>query len=247
MPPSFTPRPVVARRRRLGLLLAVLRRSRATERGAQVSATFRRRALSLLSLGLVAAAVGVFGYPLYTDVVAQQHQRHLAADFTSPRYQRAYRAHAIKTGEGLTRLRIPKLGIDVMVVEGTTPAALEAGAGHYPGTPLPGEAGNVAIAGHRTTYGRPFNRLDELGPRDVVILDTPIGEDRYRAVPAFDGHPNPWVVGPDDFSVVAQRPGHWLTLTTCHPKGSDLHRLVLRLRLVKRLPLPSHGNGGAAA
>jgi sortase A len=185
----------------------------------------------------------VLGYPVYTDFVAARHQHALAADFTSPAYQRAYRAHAIKTGQGLTRLRIPKLGIDVMVVEGTTPAALEAGAGHYPGTPLPGEAGNVAIAGHRTTYGRPFNRLDELGPRDDVILDTPIGEDVYRVVPPFDGHPNPWVVGPDDFSVVAQRPGHWLTLTTCHPKGSDLHRLVLRLRLVARRPLHGAADG----
>ena len=192
-------------------------------------------------------AVAVFGYPLYTDLVAGRHQHSLRASFTSPQYRHAYVTHHIRTGQGLTRLRIPKLGIDVMVVQGTTTAALEAGAGHYPNTPLPGEAGNVAIAGHRTTYGRPFNRLDELGPSDVVILDTPVGEDVYRAVPPFDGHGNPFVVGPDDFSVVSQdRPGHWLTLTTCHPKGSDLHRLVLRLRLVKRHPVPVSADGASA-
>ena len=50
------------------------------------------------------------------------------------------------------------------MVEGTSPEALRAGAGHYPETPLPGQAGNVAIAGHRTTYGKPFNRLDEVAP-----------------------------------------------------------------------------------
>jgi len=136
-------------------------------------------------------------------------------------------------GDVLTLLRIPKLGLKVLVVQCTTPSALRAGAGHYVGTPLPGEAGNVGIAGHRTTFGRPFNRLNELGPGDVVTLETPFATYTYTAVKQVSGHDNPWVVRPSDFSVVSQGTGHLLTLTTCHPKGSAKQRLVLRLSLTK--------------
>ena len=67
-----------------------------------------------------------------------------------------------------------------MVVEGTGASALRAGAGHYPNTPLPGEEGNVAIAGHRTTYGKPFANLDRLKPGDEIILETPVGKYTYK-------------------------------------------------------------------
>lgn len=145
----------------------------------------------------------------------------------------AYRLRKIGVGQGLTRLRIPKLDVDVLVVEGTTPAALRAGAGHYPGSPLPGEAGNVGIAGHRTTFGRPLNRMDELKPGDVVELETPFSVFTYKAVQPFDNHANPWVVPPTDFSVVSQAGvAKGLTLTTCHPKGSARQRLVMRFELV---------------
>jgi len=99
------------------------------------------------------------------------------------------RGVSVPVGNVLTRLRIPKQGIslDVLVVEGTTPAALRAGAGHYVGTPLPGENGNVAIAGHRTTSGRPFNHLDELGPGDEVILDPPFASYHYPSTPSRQG------------------------------------------------------------
>jgi sortase A len=136
-------------------------------------------------------------------------------------------------------MRIPKLGVEVLVVEGTTPAALRAGAGHYVDTPLPGEAGNVAIAGHRTTYGRPLNRMDELGPGDVVELETPFAVHTYRAVEPFDGHGNPWVVKPTDYDVIAQGAGSALTLTTCHPKGSAKQRLIMRFQLVDTRQLPA--------
>jgi sortase A len=138
----------------------------------------------------------------------------------------------------LTKLIIPKKGIDlkVLVVEGTTPAALRAGAGHYPGTPLPGELGNVGIAGHRTTFGRPFNHLDEMRPGDEVLLETPFKIYHYVAVQPFAGHANPWVTTPKDFGVVQNVPGrHFLTLTTCNPKGSARQRLVLRLELNPKL------------
>ena len=201
-----------------------------------------RRALSALSIVLALAGVGMFAYPFGTDLWSKQIQSRLKDQFTDPNYAEAYRTNTIPVGKGFTRLRIPKLGVDVLVVQGTTPSALRAGAGHYIDTPKPGEAGNVAIAGHRTTYGRPFNRMDDLTAGDKVLLETPREIYEYTVVPAFDGHPNPWPTTPTDFGVVAppKNPGEkLLTLTTCHPKGSAKQRLVLRLRLTGQSALPA--------
>lgn len=200
-----------------------------------------RRSLSVLSIVLALAGVGMFAYPFATDLWSARIQQRLRNEFTNPSYRDAYREHRIKVGQVLTRLTIPKIGLEVQVVEGTTPAALKAGAGHYVNSPLPGQAGNVGIAGHRTTYGRPFNRLDEMKAGDIVWLDTPFARYEYHVVPTFDGQPNPHPVLPTDFHVVAQPDdpnAHWLTLTTCHPKGSARQRLILRLTLAKTLPPP---------
>jgi sortase A len=92
--------------------------------------------------------------------------------------------------------------------------------------------GNVAIAGHRTTFGRPFNHLDEMRQGDEVLLETPFKVFHYVVVPAFGGHKNPWPVKPDATDVLQNAPGKYLlTLTTCHPKGSARQRLILRLEL----------------
>lgn len=201
-----------------------------------------RRVLSLLSVVLALAGAGMFTYPFATDLWSARIQSHLRTGFYNPKTRDAYRNHQIKVGEGLTLLSIPKIKLSVLVVEGTTPAALKAGAGHYVGSPLPGEVGNVGIAGHRTTYGRPFNRLDEMRPGDVVYLDTPLARYQYTVVPSFDGQPNPHPVLPTDYHVVSKPNdpnAHWLTLTTCHPKGSARQRLILRLTLTKTLPLPN--------
>jgi sortase A len=215
-------------------------------RGALFGAALRRpggrRALSVLSLVLALAGIGMFSYPAITDIIAHIRQNHLKSQFNSPEFQEAYRLHQIKIGQGLTRLIIdtPKVKVDVLVVEGTTPSALKAGAGHYPETPLPCDRGNVGIAGHRTTYGRPFNQIDQMNPGDKVILETPFDRCTYTTVPSsrvaapFAGKGNPFVVSPDDFQVVEQAGAdHWLTLTSCHPKGSAAQRIVLRLELTK--------------
>ncbi len=197
-----------------------------------------RRALSVLSVVLFIAGVAMFAYPVGTDLYSKYRQDKLGNAFASQELRTKYSTRTIDVGEVLTRLQIPKKGInlDVLVVEGTTPAALRAGAGHYPGTPLPGEAGNVSIAGHRTTFGRPFNHLDEMKPGDEVILITPFKRYHYVAVRPFDNHPNPWITSPKDFSVVENVPGkHYLTLTSCHPKGSAKQRIILRLELNPKL------------
>lgn len=232
MQPSFVTPPVAPGR--VGALAgAVLRR-----RGG-------RRGVSVLSAVLFLAGVTMFAYPVGTDLYSRIQQGRLEERFSTPEVQEAYAERRIRVGDGLTTLRIPKLGVEVLVVEGTTPAALRAGAGHYVDSPLPGEVGNVAVAGHRTTYGRPFNRVDELTRGDVVELETPLAVHTYQVVPGFDGHPNPWVVSPTDVSVVAQTgvTRRLLTLTTCHPKGSARQRLIVRLELVKTVPVtPGSGD-----
>lgn len=225
MQPSFVVPPVPERPRSFSSLI-----------GDSLRRPGGRQALSLLSIVLFIAGIGMFAYPLGTDLYSRYQQDRLGSAFADPTLIERYRTRTIGEGEVLTRLQIPKLKVDVLVVEGTTPAALRAGAGHYPKTPLPGEAGNVAIAGHRTTFGRPFNHLDQLGPGDEVILITPFSKFHYKAVKAFGGHANPWVVTPLDFEVVGNTPGKsMLTLTTCHPKGSAKQRLVLRLQLQPEL------------
>ncbi len=86
----------------------------------------------------------------------------------------------VPAGEAVALLEIPKIGVNKAVVNGVGVPDLKKGPGHYPDTPLPGEAGNAAIAGHRTTYGAPFNRLDELKPGDEILVATRTGKFRYQ-------------------------------------------------------------------
>jgi sortase A len=185
-----------------------------------------RRMLSGISVLLAVVGVGLLAYPFYTNVIQSRIQGRLAIQLASPELKAAYAAGRLQEGDSLTRLRIPDIDVDVVVVEGTSASALKAGAGHYPATPLPGEEGNVAIAGHRTTYGKPFANLDHLKPGDEILLDTPIGRHVYRITR------EPFVVDKTDFSVISQTSGHVLTLTTCHPKGSAKQRLVVKAEMV---------------
>lgn len=200
---------------------------------------FGRRLVSLVSLALLITGVSVFAYPLFTDLYATQLiQRPLADQFESAEIVRRYSERTITTGDPLTRIVMPVLEVDAVVVEGTSAAALRAGAGHYPTTPLPGEPGNVAIAGHRTTYGKPFNRIDELAVGDTVQLVTPLAVHTYAVVPAPTDAARPcpagacWIIEPTGWEVVGPTPGSMLTLTTCHPKGSAAERLIVRAELI---------------
>ena len=225
MQPSFVTPPVPEQPRAVGSLL-----------GDSLRRPGGRRALSVLSIVLFIAGISMFAYPVATDLYSRYQQSRLNSAFGDPELRHKYLTHTIAIGDVLTKLQIPKIHLDVLVVEGTTPAALRAGAGHYPGTPLPGEPGNVGIAGHRTTFGRPFNHLDEMRPGDQVILTTPFKRFTYVAVQSFDGHGNPFITTPTDFHVVANVPGQsLLTLTSCNPKGSARQRIVLRLQLQPNL------------
>ena len=208
-----------------------------------------RRAMSAIALLLCLGGAGMFAFPLFTDIYATEVlQEQLADRYESKDYKQRYETRTIKYGDPLTRIVIPALDVNAVVVEGTSAAALRAGAGHYPGTPLPGQAGNVAIAGHRTTYGKPFNRVDELPVGAEVRLETPLATYTYKVVahPEDVGTPCAsgacWITHPSDWGVVSPTQGKMLTMTTCHPKGSAAQRLVLRASLVSTGPAPDDRN-----
>ncbi|MDQ1565756.1 MAG: sortase [Actinomycetota bacterium] len=184
-----------------------------------------RRMLSGFSIITAVVAIGLLAYPLATNYLQDRLQSKLAIQLHSAQNKAAYAAGHTPEGDALTRIVIPTIKVDTVVVEGTGASALRAGAGHYPNTPLPGEEGNVAIAGHRTTYGKPFANLDHLAVGDQIALETPIGRHVYRVTRM------PFVVSNGDFSVISQTSGHTLTLTTCHPKGSARQRLVVKAEM----------------
>lgn len=187
-----------------------------------------RVAVTTLSIGLLVGAVGTVSYPFYTNLMQDRIQSRLDRQLLSAELKQAYLSRNVGIGDSLTRIAIPDINIDVVVVEGVSSSALRAGAGHYPTTPLPCEIGNVGIAGHRTTYGRPFYNLDLLKPGAEITLTTPIGSCTYKVTR------DPFVVSPTDPFVLAPVPDEAvLTLTTCNPKGSARQRLIVRATLVR--------------
>jgi sortase A len=123
-------------------------------------------------------------------------------------------------GQPLGLLAIPKLGLDDALVEGTGEPQLQGGPGHYVGTSLPGQAGNAAIAGHRTTFAAPFYNLNQLVPGDPIFVLTSQGLFRYNVVRSF-------IVSPNDNAVLDAATTPELTLTTCNPRYSASQRLVV--------------------
>ena len=128
-------------------------------------------------------------------------------------------------GNAVAIIRIPAIGLEKAVVEGVSLPALKRGPGHYPDTPMPGQPGNAAIAGHRTTYGAPFSRLDELDPGDPILVTTRQGRFRYEVS-------SKTVVQPSETSVLDTTDDDRLTLTTCEPKFSAARRLIVVATLV---------------
>ncbi|HET7481634.1 MAG TPA: class E sortase [Actinomycetota bacterium] len=176
---------------------------------------------AIVSVTAIVLGAGAALYPSVTNVVAAHAQAALRKTDLVPIKD----AH---NGDPVMRLRILAIGLDVRVVEGTAEKDLEVGVGHYPDTGAPGDEGNVALAGHRTTYGKPFARLDELKPGDEIDIRSADGDFRYEIVR------DPWVVAPTDWTPIRRFPktGSFVTLTSCHPEGSASSRIVARARLV---------------
>ena len=134
-------------------------------------------------------------------------------------------------GEAVARIVIPEIGVEQIVVSGVSRDALKKGPGHYPHTPLPGQPGNAAIAGHRTTYGQPFHRVDELAPGDEIIVTTLQGTFRYEVSGTE-------IVLPSQVEVIDDQGDDRLTLTSCHPKYSARQRIIVSALLVDE-PAPA--------
>jgi sortase A len=136
-------------------------------------------------------------------------------------------------GDAMARLRIPAIDVDKIVVEGVQVSDLKRGPGHYPDSPMPGQPGNSAIAGHRTTYGAPFNRIDELEPGDEILVTTVQGAFRYEVREQL-------IVSPDQVEVLDDFGDDRLTLTACHPKYSAAQRIIVVAALVgEAAPAPA--------
>jgi sortase A len=136
-------------------------------------------------------------------------------------------------GDAVAHLQIPDIGVDKIVVEGVGVGDLKRGPGHYPGSPLPGQAGNAAIAGHRTTYGAPFFRLDELEQGDEILVTTQQGSFRYDV---FETQ----IVDKSQVDVLNEYGDNRLTLTACHPKYSARQRIVIIAKLAANVtPAPA--------
>lgn len=171
------------------------------------------------------------GYQLFgTNFVAARHQEALAQEFeeTIGSATPAPEPEEFKPdlGDGIARIQIPKIEVDWVVVYGVSVDALKRGPGFYPGTTPPGENGNTVISGHRTTYGAPFFRLDELQAGDTIRLVSMSGIHSYRISETK-------VVAPTDVAVTADFGDSRITLTTCHPRFSARQRLIVVGRLLE--------------
>jgi sortase A len=145
-----------------------------------------------------------------------------------PRRRLAFRARALdrrlEPGDPMGRIVMPSIGVSEVFVEGTGGGELRTGPGHYPETPLPGERGTVAIAGHRTTYGAPFRRIDKLERGDRIELRMPYGRFAYRVERTR-------IVPPSETSVIARVDHDRLVLSACHPLYSAAERIIVFARL----------------
>ncbi len=190
----------------------------------------------LVTLGVV---LGLFvGWQLvWTDVVADQQQAGVVANLQggfSLGEPRSEGQSPGGLGDAFAIVRIPRFGADYArpLYEGTDRGTLQKGIGHYPETVLPGEVGNFAMAGHRTTYGKPFSRIAELRTGDRIIVET---ADEFVVYRVYAQR----IVLPTQVEVVLPVPGEpgrapteaVLTMTSCHPQFSSRQRWVTHARL----------------
>ncbi len=169
----------------------------------------------MVVVALLFVAYQVWG----TAFQAGRHQDRLASSFAAgPEPSET----SLVLGSGVVaRIEIPEIGVDQYVVEGTGNEQTEQGPGHYVGSSMPGRPGNAAIAGHRTTYGAPFNRLNELEIGDQIVTTTVEGSTTYVVTES----PRP--VSNQNDAVFADYGDDRLTLTTSHPKFTTSQLLVV--------------------
>jgi sortase A len=168
----------------------------------------------------------------------------------------------IAEGDPLGRIRIPAAGVDKYFVQGTERDDLTKGPGHYPSTPIPGQVGNAAIAGHRTTYGAPFYNIDRVRartadqPGDYIVTDTLVGTHVFEVIEQRIVKPSDtWVAGPMTLSenqlaradLKLDPNKSYLTLTSCNPRYSARERIVILGELIDNDNKPAGAPDSARA
>ena len=153
--------------------------------------------------------------------------RRLADDF----------ADRVETGNGIGRIKIPSIDVDVVAVQGTDTSSLQKGPGHYPDTAFPGQGKTIGIAGHRTTYLAPFRNINDVADGDEITLEMPYGTFVYRV----QKHE---IVEPSQVEIVDDVGYERLVLTACHPLYSAAQRWAVFAKLERIESLSA--NGGRA-
>jgi sortase A len=191
-------------------------------------------------LRFVASVMMVSGALLITDAAVTLLWQEPVSAFVADRQQaqlkdalfdppdRVIRREPLQ-GDAIARIEIPAIGVSEYVVEGTDTGDLRKGPGHYPETPLPGEAGTAAVAGHRTTYGAPFRNIDDLEHGQVIRVDMVDGRFVYRVERIR-------IVDDSDLSVLEPVGYRRLMLSACHPLYSAAERVIVFARQVRREP-----------
>jgi sortase A len=144
-------------------------------------------------------------------------------------------AGKVETGNGIGRIKIGSIGVDIVVVQGTDTASLQKGPGHYPDTAFPGQGKTIGIAGHRTTYLAPFRKINDIADGDEITLEMPYGTFVYEV----QKHE---IVDPSQIEIVDNVGYERLVLTACHPLYSAAQRWAVFAKL-DRIESLSTGGG----
>ena len=184
--------------------------------------------MRMLSSAFAIIGLLVTGYWAYEHVHANLYQASESRRLSTRagnRNERPMRRPYARAGSAIAVLSIPHLGLKTVVVEGVNEQELRVAAGHVPGTALPGESGNIAVAGHRDTF---FRSLRHIRNSDEINLNTPDGQYRYRVISTK-------VTWPDDITVLRPTPRPSITLITCYPftfVGAAPKRFIVRAELL---------------
>jgi sortase A len=130
----------------------------------------------------------------------------------------------LQEGHAIGRIKIDRIGLSIVVVQGTDTGSLQKGPGHYRNTPIPGQPGTVAIAGHRTTYLAPFRHIDQIQDGDEIRIEMPYAAFTYTV----EKHE---VVDPSDVGIIKPVGYDRLVLTACHPPYSAAQRWAVFAKL----------------
>jgi sortase A len=156
----------------------------------------------------LAAIAGVKGINQKARILADRFEPHL------------------QEGHAIGRIEIDRIGLNIVVVQGTDTSSLEKGPGHYRNTPIPGQPGTVAIAGHRTTYLAPFRHINDIQDGDEIRIEMPYAAFTYTVL-------RHEVVDPSDVGIIKPVGFDQLVLTACHPPYSAAHRWAVFAKLTR--------------